>query len=62
MLEAMHLQNFAGGFRIDNAIFSDTAFRGSFWHQIVSEGKAILDEILKNTVYTGIYDGPPEES
>jgi len=31
-------------------------------HKIVSEAKAILDRILKNTEYTGVYEDPPDES
>jgi hypothetical protein len=30
-------------------------------HKIVSEGKAILDKILENTPYTGVYDEFPKE-
>jgi hypothetical protein len=43
-------------------MFLDTASGGSFWHKTVSEGKAILDRILKNTAYTGIYEDLREES
>ena len=32
-----------------------------FSHKTVSEGKIILDKILENTPYTGIYDEFPEE-
>ena len=31
-------------------------------HKTVSEVKAILNRILHNTEYTGIYEDPPEES
>ena len=37
------------------------ASRGSFLHKTVSEAKAILDGILKNTEYTGVYEDPPDE-
>ena len=31
-------------------------------HKTVSKGRAIIDRILINTAYTGIYEDPPEES
>jgi hypothetical protein len=43
------------------ALHLDIALGGSFSHKIVSEGKDILEKILKNTPYTGIFDEFPEE-
>jgi hypothetical protein len=59
--EAMHIQHFAYGLRTTSATFLDKASRGSFLHKTVSEAKAILDGILKNTEYTGVYEDLPEE-
>ena len=47
----MHIQHFAYGLRTTSATFLDKASGGSFLHKTVSEVKAILDGILKNTEY-----------
>ena len=60
--EAMQLQHFSHGPRTDSATYLDKASRGSFLYKTVSEAKAILNRILQNTEYTGIYEDPPEES
>lgn len=49
--EAMHIQHFAYGLRTTSATFLHKASGGSFLHKTVSEVKAILDGILKNTEY-----------
>ena len=59
--EAMHIQHFAYGLRTTSATFLDKSSGGSFLHKTMSEAKAILDGILKNTEYTGVYEDPPEE-
>ena len=59
--KSMHSQHFAGGLRPESAFHLDAASGGSFLHKTVSEGKAILDRILKNTEYIGIYEDLPEE-
>ena len=41
--------------------FLNISSGGLFSHKTVSEGKAILDKILENTPYTGVYDEFPEE-
>ena len=58
----MHLQHFACGLSTNSITFLDKAFEGSFLHKTVSEGKAILDRILRNTECTGIYEVLPKES
>ena len=60
--EAIQLQHFSCGIRIDSATYLDKASRGSFLYKTVSEDKAILNRILQNTEYTRIYEDPPEES
>jgi hypothetical protein len=60
--EAMQLQHFSYGLRTDSATFLDKSSGGSFLYKTVSEAKAILNRILQNTEYTGIYEDPPEES
>ena len=57
----MHIQHFAYGLRTTSATFLDKASGGSFLHKTVNEVKAILDGILKNTDYTGVYEDLPEE-
>ena len=49
--EAMHLQHFACGLSTNSITFLDKASGGSFLHKSISEVKAILDGILKNTEY-----------
>ena len=60
--EAMQLQHFSYGLRTDSATFLDKATGGSFLYKTVSEAKAILNRILQNTEYTGVYEDPPEKS
>ena len=55
------LQHFHYGLSREATLFLDISSGGSFSHKTVSEGKAILDKILENTPYTGIYDEFPEE-
>jgi hypothetical protein len=43
------------------AIHLDTTSGGSFSHDTINEGKAILEKILENTPYTSIFDEFPEE-
>jgi hypothetical protein len=43
------------------AIHLDISSGGSFTHKTISEGKTILEKILENTPYTGIYDEFPEK-
>ena len=60
--EAMQLQHFSYGLRTDSATYLDQASGGSFLYKTVSEAKAILNRILQNTEYTGVYEDPPEKS
>ena len=55
------LQHFHYGLSKEVALFLDISSGGSFSHKTISEGKAILDKILENTPYTGVYDEFPEE-
>jgi len=61
MPEHVLLQHFHYGLSKEAALFLDSSSGGSFSHKTVSEGKAILDKILENTPYTGVYDEFPEE-
>jgi len=60
--EAMQLQHFSYGLRTDSMTYLDKASRGSFLYKIVSDAKTILNRILQNTEYTGVYEDPPEKS
>jgi hypothetical protein len=55
------LQHFHYGLSKEAGLFLDVSSGGSFSHKTVSGRKAILDKILENTPYTGIYDQFPEE-
>ena len=55
------LQHFHYGLSKEAAFFLDISLGGLFSHKTVSEGKAILDKILENTPYTGVYDEFPKE-
>jgi hypothetical protein len=50
------------GLSKEAAIQLDLSSGGSFTHNSISEGKAILEKILENTPYTDIYDEFPEET
>jgi len=54
------LYNFHLGLSKEAALQLDLSSGGSFTHKTISEGKAILEKILQNTPYTGIYDEFPE--
>jgi len=58
----VHLYHFHLGLRKEAALQLDVSSGGSFTHKIISEGKAILEKILENTPYTGIYDEFPKET
>jgi hypothetical protein len=53
--------HFYRGLNKEAALHLDIASGGSFSHRIASEEKAILERILENTPYTGIFDELPEE-
>jgi hypothetical protein len=53
--------HFYCGLNKEAALHLDIASGGSFSHNIVSEGKVILEKILENTPYTSIFDEFPEE-
>ena len=55
------LYHFHLGLSKEAALQLDLSLGGSFTHNFISEGKAILEKILENTPYTGIYDEFPEE-
>jgi hypothetical protein len=57
----MFLQHFYHGLSKEATLFPDISLGGSFSHRFVSEGKSILDKILENTPYIGVYDEIPEE-
>ena len=55
------LYHFHLGLSKEAALQLDLSSGGSFTHKTISEGKSILEKILENTPYTGIYDEFPEE-
>jgi hypothetical protein len=55
------LHHFHLGLSKEAALHLDISSGGSFTHKTISEGKAILEKILENTPYTGIYDEFPKE-
>jgi hypothetical protein len=55
------LEHFYLGLNKEAALHLDIASGGSFSHETINEGKAILEKILENTSYTGIFDEFPEE-
>jgi hypothetical protein len=55
------LSHFYHGLSKEAALHLDTSSGGSFIHMSFSEGEAILEKILENTPYTGIYDEFPKE-
>jgi len=55
------LHHFHLGLSKEAALHLDISSRGSFVHKTISEGKGILEKILENTPYTGIYDEFLEE-
>jgi len=57
----MLLQHFRQGLCEESAILLDTSSGGSFIHLTLSEGKVVLNKILDNTPYTGIFDEFPNE-
>ena len=50
------LHHFHLGHSKEAALHLDISSGGSLAHKTISEGKAILERILENTPYTGIYD------
>jgi hypothetical protein len=57
----MLLQHFHRGLSKESAQFLDIFSRGSFTHLTPSERRNVLNKILENTPYTGIFDEFPEE-
>jgi hypothetical protein len=56
------LYHFHLGLSKEAALQLDLSSGGSFAHKSISERKAILEKILENTPYTGIYDEFPKET
>jgi hypothetical protein len=56
------LYHFYLGLSKEDALQLDLSSRGSFAHKSISEGKAIMEKILENTSYTGIYDELPKQT
>jgi hypothetical protein len=55
------LHHFHLGLSKEAALHIDISSGGSLLHKTISEGKAILEKILENTPYTGIFDEFLEE-
>ena len=55
------LHHFHLGLSKEAALHLNISSGGSFSHKTFSEGKAILEKILENTPYTGIFDEFPKE-
>jgi len=61
ILEPILLQHFYLGLSEKSAQFLDIALGGAFLHLPISDGRAILDTILKNSPYTNGHHDSPEE-
>jgi hypothetical protein len=59
--ENVLLEHFYLGLNKEAALHLDTTLGGSFSHETINEGKAILEKILENTPYTSIFDEFPKE-
>jgi len=59
--ENILLEHFYLGLNKKAALHHDTTSRESFSHKIINEGQAILEKILENTPYTGIFFEFPED-
>ena len=55
------LQHFYLGLSEESTQFLDIASGGAFLHLSDSEGRAILDTILKNSPYADLHDDSPKE-
>ena len=55
------LYHFHLGLSKEAALHLDISSGGLFLHKIISEGKAVLEKILENTPYTGVFDKFPKE-
>jgi hypothetical protein len=55
------LNHFYHGLSKEAALHLDISSGGSFMHMSFSEGEAILEKILENTPYNGIFDEFPKE-
>jgi hypothetical protein len=55
------LNHFYHGLSKEAALHLDISSGGTFTHTSFSEGEAILEKILENTPYTGIFDEFPKE-
>jgi hypothetical protein len=55
------LHHFHLGLRKEAALHLDISLGGLFSHKTTSEGKDILEKIIENTPYTGVFDEFPEE-
>ena len=54
------LHHFHLGLSKEAALHLDISSGGSFTHNTIGEGKVILEKILENIPYTGIYDEFPK--
>jgi hypothetical protein len=59
--EHVLLDHFQIGLSKEAALHLNLSSGGSFSHKTISEAKDILEKILENTPYTGIFDEFPEE-
>ena len=55
------LQHFYLGLSEESTQFLNIASGGAFLHLFDSEGRAILDTILKNFTYTNVHDDSPKQ-
>jgi hypothetical protein len=58
--EEMLMQHFVGGLKPESTHFMNVTSDGSSMYKIVSEVRTILEKVLDSTLYTGVFDDPPE--
>ena len=60
MPEEILMQHFFYGLKPESAHFMNVASEGSVMYKTEVEVRTLLEKVLNNTDYTGIYDDPPE--
>jgi hypothetical protein len=60
IMEEMLMQHFVSGLNPERTHFMNVASEGSVMFKIVAEVRTILEKVLDNTQYTGVFDDPPE--
>ena len=58
--EEMLMQHFIHSLNPESVHFMNLASKGSVMYKIVAEVRAILEKVLDNTQFMGVFDDPPE--